>query len=192
MASFEQVAHRLETLRRPGQQGIPFGFLRADPAGRLTSIFAARPAALHLGPRLPFVGALRRVPQRRTSHAANRDVSGRQTVSVCGANGIGAPCAYNEQPFHASVMLACDVLHADRTVYGRDLKLNEAALAVPVGRPAASACAATACTARRISPTRPAAIRPRANRWCRANSRFPRPLRDGTFAFAAGRAMLRA
>jgi len=41
--------------------------------------------------------------------------------------------AYNEQPFHASVMLACDVLHADRTVYGRDLKLNEAALAVPVG-----------------------------------------------------------
>jgi len=29
MASFEQVAHRLVTLRRPGQQGIPFGFLRA-------------------------------------------------------------------------------------------------------------------------------------------------------------------
>ncbi len=38
-ASFEQVAHRLVTLRRPGQQGVPFGFLRSDPAGRLTKHF---------------------------------------------------------------------------------------------------------------------------------------------------------
>ena len=38
-ASFEQVAHRLVTLRRPGEEGVPFGFLRADPAGRLTKRF---------------------------------------------------------------------------------------------------------------------------------------------------------
>src|SRR6218665_1449875 len=38
-ASFEQVAHRLVTLRRPGDEGIPFGFLRSDPAGRLTKHF---------------------------------------------------------------------------------------------------------------------------------------------------------
>lgn len=38
-ASFEQVAHRLVTLRRPGAEGIPFGFLRADPSGRLSKHF---------------------------------------------------------------------------------------------------------------------------------------------------------
>jgi predicted transcriptional regulator len=38
-ASFEQVAHRLVTLRKPGEEGMPFGFLRSDPAGRLTKHF---------------------------------------------------------------------------------------------------------------------------------------------------------
>ncbi|HEY9568926.1 MAG TPA: short-chain fatty acyl-CoA regulator family protein, partial [Thalassobaculum sp.] len=38
-ASFEQVAHRLVTLRRPGQEGIPFGFLRSNPAGFTTKRF---------------------------------------------------------------------------------------------------------------------------------------------------------
>jgi predicted transcriptional regulator len=32
-----------------------------------------------------------------------------------------------------SVMLACDVLHADRTIYGEGLRLASAAKAVPVG-----------------------------------------------------------
>ena len=38
-ASFEQVAHRLVTLRRKGEEGVPFGFLRADRSGRLTKRF---------------------------------------------------------------------------------------------------------------------------------------------------------
>src|SRR5690606_29845279 len=32
-------AHRLITLREPGAEGVPFGFLRADPAGRLSKHF---------------------------------------------------------------------------------------------------------------------------------------------------------
>ncbi len=38
-ASFEQVAHRLVSLRKPGEPGLPFGFLRSDAAGRLTKHF---------------------------------------------------------------------------------------------------------------------------------------------------------
>lgn len=34
-ASFEQVAHRLTTLHRPGAEGVPFFFLRIDPAGNV-------------------------------------------------------------------------------------------------------------------------------------------------------------
>ncbi|MFV4741736.1 ImmA/IrrE family metallo-endopeptidase, partial [Mycobacterium tuberculosis] len=30
--SFEQVAHRLTTLGRPGQEGVPFFFIRVDAA----------------------------------------------------------------------------------------------------------------------------------------------------------------
>ncbi len=34
--SFEQVAHRLTTLQKPGQEGIPFFFIRVDAAGNVS------------------------------------------------------------------------------------------------------------------------------------------------------------
>ena len=39
--SFEQVCHRLSSLQRPGARGVPFFFLRVDPAGNVAS--ASRP-----------------------------------------------------------------------------------------------------------------------------------------------------
>ncbi|MDD8021522.1 MAG: ImmA/IrrE family metallo-endopeptidase, partial [Paracoccaceae bacterium] len=40
-ASFEQVAHRLSTLQRPGAKGIPFFFVRVDQAGTITKRHSA-------------------------------------------------------------------------------------------------------------------------------------------------------
>ncbi len=40
---------------------------------------------------------------------------------------------YREQPLHSSVMLACEILHADRIIYGRELNFAEPSIAVPVG-----------------------------------------------------------
>lgn len=40
-ASFEQVAHRLTTLQRPGQRGIPFFMIRVDQAGNVSKRFSA-------------------------------------------------------------------------------------------------------------------------------------------------------
>jgi predicted transcriptional regulator len=40
-ASFEQVCHRLSTLRRPGEEGVPFHFLRIDIAGNISKSFSA-------------------------------------------------------------------------------------------------------------------------------------------------------
>jgi transcriptional regulator with XRE-family HTH domain len=40
-ASLEQVAHRLSTLQRPGEKGIPFFFVRVDPAGTITKRHSA-------------------------------------------------------------------------------------------------------------------------------------------------------
>lgn len=39
--SFEQVCHRLTTLRRPGQEGIPFHLIRVDIAGNISKRFSA-------------------------------------------------------------------------------------------------------------------------------------------------------
>ena len=39
--SFEQVCHRLTTLRRPGQEGVPFHFIRVDIAGNISKHFSA-------------------------------------------------------------------------------------------------------------------------------------------------------
>jgi predicted transcriptional regulator len=43
--SFEQAAHRLSTLQRPGEngaaRGLPFFFLRVDPAGNVDKRFSA-------------------------------------------------------------------------------------------------------------------------------------------------------
>lgn len=39
--SFEQVAHRLTTLRRPGREGVPFHYVRIDVAGNISKRFSA-------------------------------------------------------------------------------------------------------------------------------------------------------
>lgn len=38
---FEQVCHRLTTLRRPGAEGVPFHFIRIDVAGNISKRFSA-------------------------------------------------------------------------------------------------------------------------------------------------------
>ncbi len=50
-ASFEQVAHRLTTLQRPGREGVPFFFLRLDEAGNVSKRLDATgfPFARHGG-----------------------------------------------------------------------------------------------------------------------------------------------
>jgi predicted transcriptional regulator/transcriptional regulator with XRE-family HTH domain len=49
--SFEQAAHRLTTLARPGREGVPFFFLRLDRAGNVSKRFdgAGFPFAAHGG-----------------------------------------------------------------------------------------------------------------------------------------------
>src|SRR5581483_4932027 len=39
--SFEQACHRLSTLQRPGARGVPWFFVRVDPAGNVSKRFSA-------------------------------------------------------------------------------------------------------------------------------------------------------
>jgi len=147
-ASFEQVAHRLVTLRRPAEQGIPFGFLRSDPAGRLTKHFPLPglplPSSGHACPLWAIYGAFRNNGQIMRQLVSFSDGAKylflARTVSKRTAT-------FSEQAFHSSVMLACDILHADRTIYSRGLDLSEPAITVPVG-PTCRLCVRRECAHR--------------------------------------------
>lgn len=132
-ASFEQVAHRLVTLRRKGAEGVPFGFLRAEPAGRLTKRFPLPglifPGSGHGCPLWPIYSAF-------GSESVVRQIAEFPNTArylLVAKSVAKRVSAYQERPLVFSIMLACDILHADRTVYGRGLDLSTPYNRVPVG-----------------------------------------------------------
>ncbi|WP_048709252.1 helix-turn-helix domain-containing protein [Microvirga massiliensis] len=147
-ASFEQIAHRLVTLRRPGEQGIPFGFLRSDPAGRLTKQFPLPglllPNTGHACPLWAIYAAFRNTDQIARQLVTFSDRSRYLFIAKAVSKRLAT---FRDPPFYSSIMLACDVLDADRTVYGRGLDLGHAAEAVPVG-PSCRLCTRRECTHR--------------------------------------------
>ncbi len=147
-ASFEQIAHRLVTLRRPGEQGIPFGFLRSDPAGRLTKHFPLPglllPNSGHACPLWAIYGAFR-TPDTMVRQIV-RFADGSRYLFL--AHTVQRrTAAFRETTVPTSIMLACNVLHADRTIYGAGLDLQDQSADVPVG-PSCRLCTRRDCPSR--------------------------------------------
>lgn len=118
-ASFEQVCHRLVTLRRPGAQGIPFAFLRVDPAGNITKRFSLPTLRLpRQGGACPLWIVYRAFQAPGTLLTQRiRLPDGRAFVFV--ARAVAKPSPYFGQPAEMhSVLIGCDAIHADRLVYG--------------------------------------------------------------------------
>ena len=117
--SFEQVCHRLVTLKRAKAKGIPFAFMRADPAGNtskrfsLTDLRLPRHAsacplwAIYRAFQTPglIIPQLIELPDERSFLLIARTVSK-------DAGAFGVPQQIN------SVMLACNAAFADQIVYG--------------------------------------------------------------------------
>ena len=132
--SFEQVCHRLVTLRRPGALGIPFGLMRTDPSGYVTKRFplphlplprhgnACPLWAVHEAFQTP--GAI--IRQLAAFPTGDRFLFLARTVEKVRP-------AFSMPRRFMSIMLACDALYADRTVYADGLDLSSAAPATPVG-----------------------------------------------------------
>ncbi len=132
--SFEQVAHRLVTLRRPDAAGVPFAFLRADPAGNLSKPFSIP------GLRMPRFGgacplwaiyAAQASPDRTVSQLAEMP-TGEQYLFVARSQSKRA-AAFGGLPVRFSVMLACDAAFGDRIVYYDAYASGRRSLAAPVG-----------------------------------------------------------
>lgn len=133
-ASWEQICHRLTTLRRPGAEGVPFHLIRTDIAGNISKRFSAS------GLQLPrYGGACPRWAVHEAYLAPERVIS--QFVRLpdnseylfvaralrTGAGGYGTP-----QSVH-SVMIGCDTAFANEVIYADALPLERPESAVPVG-----------------------------------------------------------
>ncbi|PVH28104.1 hypothetical protein DDE20_13375 [Pararhodobacter oceanensis] len=146
-ASFEQVAHRLVTLRREGAEGVPFGFLRSDISGRLTKRFPLPGLSL---PSSGFGCSLWPIYSVFGTSGIQRQISefpnGARFLLIAKTVKKRVQ-AWQEQPLVFSVMLACDLLHAGRTVYGQGLDLDDPQARVPVG-PSCLLCVREGCSHR--------------------------------------------
>lgn len=151
-ASFEQICHRLVTLRRPGADAIPFGLMRVDAAGFVTKRFPL--------PQLPLPRHGNACPLWAAYEAfQSPGALVRQLVAFPGGERFLfiARTVEKRRPAPAlprrllSIMIACDALHADRLVYGDGLDLRSAAPAVPVG-PNCRLCVRRGCAYREEDP----------------------------------------
>jgi predicted transcriptional regulator/transcriptional regulator with XRE-family HTH domain len=116
--SFEQVAHRLTTLQRPGEEGVPFFFLRVDRAGNVSKRLdgAGFPFARHGGAcplwnvHSTFETPGKVITQRLELPDGQRFISIARTVAA-GGGAFSAPVAQR------SVALACAAEFAQQLVY---------------------------------------------------------------------------
>ena len=133
-ASLEQVAHRLSTLQRPGEKGIPFFFVRVDQAGTITKRHSATTLQfaryggacplwnVHQAFELPgqFLRQLAETPDGARYFCLARDVS-------------KSGGAYNMPTRRYAIGLGCEVKHAPALVYADHMDTAAAEAYAPIG-----------------------------------------------------------
>jgi len=147
--SFEQTAHRLTTLQKPGQERVPFFFIRVDPAGNVSKRLdgAGFPFARHGGGcplwsvHQAFSTPRQIVTQWLELPDGQKFFSIARTVTA-GGGGFGA------QRVERAIALGCSAEHAGRLVYTQD---RPAEIATPIGV-TCRLCHRTECMARSAPP----------------------------------------
>jgi predicted transcriptional regulator/transcriptional regulator with XRE-family HTH domain len=150
-ASFEQTAHRLTTLQKPGHERVPFFFIRVDPAGNVSKRLdgAGFRFARHGGGcPLWSVHTAFRTPREIVTQwlelpDGQRFFSIARTVTA-GGGAFGAPRV------ERAIALGCAAEHADRLVYTANHP-GGADAATPIGV-TCRLCQRTECAARSEPP----------------------------------------
>jgi hypothetical protein len=133
-ASVEQVAHRLSTLQRTGNKGIPFFFVRVDQAGTITKRHSATSLQfarfggacplwnVHRAFETPgqFLRQMAETPDGKKYFCLARDVT-----KTGGA--WGAPVR------RYAIGLGCEMRHSGSLVYADGLNTGADALFEPIG-----------------------------------------------------------
>ena len=150
--SFEQVAHRLTTLQRPGEAGIPFFFIRIDPAGNVSKRLdgAGFPFARHGGgcPLWAVHDAFRRPREVVTQWLELPD--GQSFFSIARTVNAGGG-SFNVAQMQRAVALCCSADDAAFLIYAQHSASPVPGRATPIGIGCAL-CHREACTARAVPP----------------------------------------
>jgi predicted transcriptional regulator/DNA-binding XRE family transcriptional regulator len=133
VASLEQVSHRLSTMQRPRERGLPFFFARVDAAGTITKRHSA--TALQFA---RFGGACPLWNVHRAFEARGEII--RQLAETPDGNRYLCLAwssekrsgGYRGMTRRYAYALGCEISHAGRTIYGQDLDLGRAAFE-PIG-----------------------------------------------------------
>ncbi|WP_017542815.1 short-chain fatty acyl-CoA regulator family protein [Nocardiopsis prasina] len=149
---FETVCHRLSTLQRPRQRGVPFSFVRVDRAGNMSKRQSA--TGFHFsrsGGTCPLwnvyaafsaPGVIQRqiaqMPDGRSYFWVARTVT----------RGYGG---YRAARKTFAVGLGCELRHANRLVYATGLDLADPGSATPIGL-GCKVCERPACPQRAFPP----------------------------------------
>ena len=129
--SFEQVCQRLSSLQRPAARGLPFFFLRVDPAGNVSKRFSAAgfPFARFGGscPRWVVHNALA-TPGRVVVQLAQLPDG---ATFLCFARAMFAPTArWGEPPAVRIVAMGCDVAHVGEVAYADGIDIERAVVGI--------------------------------------------------------------
>jgi len=133
-ASFEQVCHRLTSLRRPGAEAIPFHMIRVDMAGNISKRFSASGIrfARFSGacPRWNVFGAFQTPGQIRVQLSVMPDDEPYFCVAQTVPKSRGG---YHEPTTIQAIGLGCQLGHAREMVYSEGVDLDDLDGGVPVG-----------------------------------------------------------
>ena len=149
--SFEQTAHRLTTLGKPGAEGVPFFFIRLDAAGNVSKRLdgAGFPFAAHGGGcPLWSVHQLFGRPQQIVTQWLELP-EGQRFFSIARVVRAGGG-SWDRAPATRAVALACAAEHAPRLVYARGQD-PASAEATPIGVNC-RLCTRANCQARALPP----------------------------------------
>lgn len=150
--SFEQTAHRITTLQRPGSEKVPFFLIRVDPAGNISKLLdgAGFPFAKHGGacPLWSVHGVFKTPRQIVTQWLelpdGQRFFSIARTVTA-GGGSFGAPRV------ERAIAIGCAAEHAEKLIYTSDESGPRADAPTPIGV-ACRVCHRPTCAARSELP----------------------------------------
>ncbi len=147
--SFEQAAHRLTTLQRSGEEGVPFFFLRVDRAGNVSKRLdgAGFPFARH-GGGCPLWNVHTVFDRPHAVEAQLIELPDGETYVSIARTVRGGGGAFGVPSVTRAVAIACSTAHLDKLAYG-DLLSGTAP--TPIGV-ACRLCHRPRCVARSAPP----------------------------------------
>jgi predicted transcriptional regulator len=150
--SFEQTAHRITTLQRPGSEKVPFFLIRVDPAGNVSKLLdgAGFPFAKHGGacPLWSVHGVFKTPRQIVTQWLELPD--GQRFFSIARTVTAGGG-SFGAARVERAIAIGCAAEHADRLIYTGGEAGPRADAPTPIGV-ACRVCHRPTCAARSELP----------------------------------------